>query len=57
MTGFKSKRAMSDSRFAVLYEDPDYELFDEDAAWEDYVAEQAKPKQGDEYDPFQTVNS
>jgi hypothetical protein len=57
--GFYKKKAMSDSRFAVLYEDPDYEVEtdwvdDEDGCGPDlFVAE--KPQE--EYSPFITMNS
>lgn len=50
MPGFQSKRAMSDSRFATLYEDPDYEL-DEDQDWED------EDQSEEPYSPYVTSNS
>jgi hypothetical protein len=59
MTGFKSKRAMSDSRFAVTYEDPDYELEEE----LEYDAEQGERvfarmvKDIEEFSPHSTSNS
>ena len=63
--GFRRKKALSDSRFAVLYEDPSYE--DWDNAQEDWREEDEpspnlngllQEKLGtDPYSPFVTINS
>jgi hypothetical protein len=54
MTGFKSKRAMSDSRFGMVFEDPEYDedgvILEEEFDEEDYLPEV-------EYNPFNTINS
>lgn len=58
MTGFKSKRAMSDSRFAVTYEDPDYEL--EEVEYDEEQGERVFAKMVrdiEEFSPHGTVNS
>ena len=62
MTGFKSKKAMSDSRFGQVFEDP---MYDEDGNCvdEDYDEEQGQRvfdklvKDIEEFSPHSTVNS
>lgn len=59
MTGFKSKRAMSDSRFAVTFEDPEYEV----EAEPEYDEEQGRRvfdkmvRDIEEFSPHGTSNS
>lgn len=55
MTGYRSKKAMSDSRFAVLYEDPDYEESNE--LTEGVDAENWDELEADDFNPFNSINS
>jgi hypothetical protein len=68
MTGFKSKKGMAMSRFAVVYEDPSYEYeepIDEEFVVSDELAKivdgwvrlTVAEKQHEVYSPFQTSNS
>lgn len=53
MTGFVSKKRMAESRFAMITEDPDYDLdeeFEDPEGWQDLV-------DVPDYDPFNTMNS
>ena len=63
MTGFVSKKRMAESRFAVITEDPDYDLddeFEDSAGWHDIDEEASKEvfaRIVEELSPFGTVNS
>ncbi len=57
MTGFKSKKAMSDSRFAVTFEDPEYEV---EAEYDEEQGERVFDKMVkdiEEFSPHGTSNS
>lgn len=62
MSGWKSKKMMSNDRFGMLVEDPFYDedgvLIDEDADWEE-IEElfEADAANAVSYDPHDTVNS
>jgi len=56
--GFYKKKAMSDSRFAVTYEDPDYEL--EEVEYDEEQGERVFDKMVkdiEEFSPHGTSNS
>lgn len=56
MPGYKSKKAMSDSRFAVTYEDPDYDIDFEDIEIDELEYTEF-PEVAEDFNPFNTSNS